>query len=213
MDRKYNFKNIKRLGVVLIVSGPSGAGKSTICKRVMKEDVNLVFSISCTTGNGREPRKGEINGVDYNFITVEEFEKLIKKDAFIEYANVHSNYYGTLKSEVYERVENGQDVLLDIDVQGALKIKDSAGNDEMLKKCAEYIFIAPANGEILEKRLRGRNTDSEEVIQRRLTNSLNELQKFSEYDYLIINDDLDKAVNEFKALLATLKNKTIRINA
>jgi guanylate kinase len=207
MDKKYNFGNIKRLGAVLIISGPSGAGKSTICKCVMSNDSNLVFSISCTT---RQPRKGEIDGIDYNFVSIEKFESLISNDAFIEYANVHGNYYGTLKSEIYRRIENGQDVLLDIDVQGALKIKESAADDEMLKKCTEYVFVAPPNGQVLEARLRGRQTDAENVIQKRLANSLKEIEMFSEYDYLIINDNVENAVKEFQSVLAALRNKIIR---
>jgi guanylate kinase len=209
MEKQYNFKNFERLGVVLIISGPSGTGKSTICKQVMNDDNNLAFSISCTT---RQPRKGEANGIDYNFINIEEFEKLISEDAFIEYANVHGNYYGTLKDEVYKRVNAGHDVLLDIDVQGALKIKASAENDKMLKKCAEYIFVAPPDADVLEKRLRGRKTDSEEVIQKRLTNSLGELRKYTAYSYLIINDNLDNAVNELKSILNSLRIKISRFS-
>ena len=207
--KKFDFKKLKRLGIILIVSGPSGAGKSTICKRVMNEDSNLVFSISCTT---RKPRPGEVDGVDYKFITVERFEELIKQDEFIEYANVHGNYYGTLKSEVFSRIRQGLDVLLDIDVQGALNIKNSQQCDELLKKCAEYIFIAPPDSDELEKRLRGRGTEKEDVIAIRLKNSLWEVSKFNEYDYLIVNNEVDIAVEELKAVVKTLRIKTERFN-
>ena len=206
---KFNFKNLKRMGMILIASGPSGAGKSTICKKVMEEDTNLVFSISCTT---RPPREGEVDGVDYKFISVDRFKELIEQDAFIEHAKVHNNYYGTLKSEVYSRVREGYDVLLDIDVQGALNIQKTAVEEDMLKLCAEYIFISPIDSETLAKRLRGRASDSEEVINTRLKNSLWEVGNHDAYDYLIVNDELDKAVDDFKAVLTALRLKTKRIH-
>ncbi|MCF7790448.1 MAG: guanylate kinase [Victivallales bacterium] len=204
----FNFSKISRSGMILIVSGPSGAGKSTICRRVIEKNSNLNFSISCTT---RQPRMNETDGIDYSFMDVSKFEKLISENAFLEYAEVHGNYYGTLKREVYERISYGQDILLDIDVQGALKIKNAALNDNILQKCAEYIFITPPDNKILEKRLRGRGTDSEEVIQKRLEKSLWEVNKNSEYEYLIVNDTIEKAVKDFEILYSAFKMKTCRM--
>ena len=203
----FNFNNYKQLGAILVVSGPSGAGKSTICKELLKNK-NLHFSISCTT---RKPRPGEINGKDYFFITVDEFEKRIENNEFIEYADVHGNYYGTLKKEVIQLVEKGCNVLLDVDVQGAMKIKKTALNDEFLKKCTEYIFIAPPSFNELEKRLRGRGTELEDVVLKRLTNAKKELELCMEYDYLVVNKVAENAVDEMNSILVSLNKKTKRI--
>ncbi len=203
----FNFKNYKRFGAVLVVSGPSGAGKSTICKELL-EGNNLHFSISCTT---RKPRPGEIHGKHYYFITIEEFEKRIENNEFIEHANVHGNYYGTLKKEVLDLIKKGNNVLLDVDVQGAMKIKETSLDDEILKKCTEYIFIAPPSFAELEKRLRGRGTEPEEVILKRLHNARKELEFCWKYDYLVVNEIVEKALNEMNAILISLNKKTKRI--
>ena len=173
------------LGALYVVSGPSGAGKSTVCKLV-RERLGINLSISATS---RKPRNGEQEGVDYFFITAEEFERKIKNGDFLEYANVHGNYYGTLKSEVEERLKRGEKVLLEIDVQGGVQVKDKFPE-------ANLIFFKTANEEELEKRLRGRNTDSEEVIQARLKNSLKELEYESKYDRVIINNEIEQACND-----------------
>ncbi len=199
-------KNI-RLGTILIVSGPSGVGKSTILGKVREFFPDLTFSVSCTT---RQPREGEQNGVHYNFISREEFERLIAENQFIEHADVFGNYYGTLRSEVIDRAVNGKDVFLDIDVQGALQIKEHTKNDYTLQRCSEFIFIAPPSVEILEKRLRGRGTEDEAQLTRRLGEAKKELSKWNQYDYTIINDDLDRAVKEFVAIIEASHAKTSR---
>ena len=204
---EFDMSKYSRLGVVLVVSGPSGAGKSTICKKVIRDN-NLYFSISCTT---RKPRTGEVHGIDYYFISEGEFKEKIKRNEFIEYADVHGNYYGTLRSEVVEAAVSGKNVLLDIDVQGALRIKKTAVNDDLLKKCVEYIFIAPPNFNELEKRLRGRGTETEEVIQKRLNNAKQELTYCLEYEYLVINEEVEDAVKEMNSILVALTKKTLRI--
>jgi len=166
-------------GKLFIVSGPSGSGKSTVTKLV-KDRLNIPLSISATT---RKPRNGEIDGKDYFFLTKETFEQKIKNDEFYEYANVHGNYYGTLKEVVESNLNKGLNVILEIDVQGALIAKEK-------KKDAVLVFFRTKDMETLEKRLRNRNTDTEEVIQTRLKNALKELEYEKKYDYTIINNDI-----------------------
>ena len=169
-------------GKLFIVSGPSGSGKSTVTKLV-KNRLNIPLSISATT---REPRNGEMNGKDYFFLTKEAFEQKIKNDEFYEYANVHGNYYGTLKEVVESNLNKGLNVILEIDVQGALIAKEK-------KKDAVLVFFRTKDMETLEKRLRNRNSDSEEVIQTRLKNALKELEYEKKYDYTIINNDIEES--------------------
>ncbi len=200
-------KEIKRLGIALIVSGPSGSGKSSISREVMKRHPEVAFSISCTT---RSPRSGERNGVDYHFLSLEEFRKKIEAGEFIEYAQVHGNFYGTLKSEVEKRVTQGIDVILDIDVQGAAKVHELCRESEIFRDAAEFVFVAPPSHAELERRLRGRGTDAEEVILKRLENSKLEISHWREYSYLLINDEFEEAVRKFDALLAAFRMSTKR---
>lgn len=201
-------KKPERLGIALIVSGPSGTGKSTVCEKLKRLEPDLKFSISCTT---RSPRPGELNGKEYHFILEEEFRSNIDKNLFIEHAAVHGNLYGTLRSEIIDRVTSGEDVLLDIDVQGAMQIKKYAENDEILKKCIEMVFIGPPNFKELEKRLRARATESEESIRIRLQNARTELEKWNEYGFLVINKELDKAVADMKAFIDVMHKSTKRL--
>ena len=168
-------------GILLVVSGPSGAGKGTICNEIRNIYPELNYSISMTT---RTARVGEEEGVSYFFRSKEEFERLIKEDAFLEYACVYGNYYGTLKKTVEENLEKGLNVILEIDVQGALIAKDK-------KKDAVLVFFKTKDTKILEERLRGRKTDSEEVIKKRLENALKELEFENKYDYTVINEDIE----------------------
>ena len=172
-------------GKLFIVSGPSGSGKSTVTKLV-KDRLNIPLSISATT---RKPRNGEIDGKDYFFLTKETFEQKIKNDEFYEYAEVHGNYYGTLKKTVEENLDKGLNVILEIDVQGALIAKEK-------KKDAVLVFFRTKDMDILEKRLRDRKTDSEEVIQTRLKNAETELKYEDKYNYTIINENLDDSIQE-----------------
>ena len=196
-----NFDISERLGMVIVVSGASGTGKSTICGRVRKDMPELGFSVSCTT---RSPRPGEQDSVDYYYISRDEFEKRIEAGKFIEHAEVFSNYYGTLRSEVIDQVEAGRNVFLDIDIQGALQIRQAALNDPVLKKCCEFIFIVPPSMAELEKRLRGRASDSEEQICQRLAKAEHEISFWRTYDYLIVNDELERAVSEMENLIRSL---------
>jgi len=198
----------KRLGIVIVVSGASGTGKSTICGQVRKDMPELGFSVSCTT---RPPRQGEKDSVDYHYISKEEFKKRVDAGDFIEYAEVFSNYYGTLRSEVIDQVEAGKDVFLDIDIQGALQIQRATENDPVLKKCCEFIFVIPPSMVELEKRLRGRSSDSEEQISQRLEKAGHEISFCRKYDYLIVNDELNDAVNEIESLIRALRLNTKRM--
>jgi len=183
-----DIKNKK--GKLFVISGPSGAGKGTLREHALADVKNLVYSISCTT---RQPREGEVDGVQYRFITHEKFKEDIEKNLFLEYAHVHSDFYGTLKADVIKELDAGKNVLLEIDVQGALQVREKI-NDAIL------IFIAPPSIEELERRLRDRHTETEENLKLRLSNALKELELKDKYDYVIINDNLEKASQELKNL-------------
>ena len=178
-------------GSLFIVSAPSGAGKTTILRRVMAEVGGMVFAVSHTT---RSPRPGEQDGRDYFFVNQEDFLRMRDEGGFVEWAEVHGNYYGTSRSMLDSVMAEGTDVLHDIDVQGARKIRESGME-------AVYIFILPPSLEVLEQRLRGRDSDPEEVIGRRLHNAVAEVEGYFEYDYVILNDDLEQALGDFKAVV------------
>ncbi len=178
-------------GKTFIISGPSGVGKSTVLRELFKGRDDLYFSISATT---REPREGEEDGVHYHFIDVSRFQELIEADALLEYAEYVGNFYGTPKKYVDKAMNDGKDVILDIEVQGALQV--CAKRPETVR-----IFIAPPSWEELEKRLKGRGTDSEEKIQKRLLRAKTELQTADVYDYFVINDTVDRAVREINAIM------------
>jgi guanylate kinase len=197
-----------RLGIALVVSGPSGSGKSSICKRVLEGKDGLCFSVSCTT---RAPRPGELDGRDYYFLSKEDFQAKLAAGEFIEHAEVHGNFYGTLKSEVIRRVSYGMDVILDIDVQGARQFRKLEAGDELLKRCAEYVFVAPPSHAELERRLRGRGTETEETVQRRLANSKRELEAWRDYGYIIVNEQLDASVQRMVSLIDSFRLSTARL--
>jgi len=179
-----------RSGKLIIVSAPSGTGKTTLCNRLLEDFKNrLMLSVSCTT---RSPRKGDQHGRDYFFISKDEFKDKIDKKAFAEWAEVHGNFYGTLKETIQNCWANGQSVLLEIDVQGAASLKKTYPDRYF------SAFIQPPNLEELERRLRGRGTDSEEVIQRRLKNARDEISRAGEFDKVITNDNLERAYTELK---------------
>lgn len=174
---------------MIVICAPSGTGKSTLLSRLKSDFPDLKWSVSCTT---RPTRTGEEHGKDYFFIKVESFEKQIADDEFIEWAKVHSNYYGTSKRFIEEGIKTGKQMLFDLDVQGADAMKKIYGEQ------AQVIFIEPPSIEELEKRLLARGTDSIEVIQERIKNAREELKNKDKYDYLILNDDVDKAYQKLK---------------
>jgi guanylate kinase len=195
-----------RYGTALVVSGPSGTGKTSVCKKLLAREEALHFSVSCTT---RPPRPNEVDGKDYYFLSREEFTQRIREGAFIEFAEVHGNYYGTLRREVEQYVLNGEDVLLDIDVQGAREIRNEIFNT-VLGYCTIYAYVGPPSFNEMERRLRGRGTDDDDVIARRLENAVNELKAWREYDYMVINDDLDTAVENLHSILKAGEFMTAR---
>ncbi|MDN5096181.1 guanylate kinase [Aliarcobacter butzleri] len=178
-------------GAILIISGPSGCGKSTLLKEVYKNISDYYFSISTTT---REPRIGEVNGVDYFFVSKEEFEEDIKKGNFLEYAKVHDNYYGTSLKPIINALNEGKLVIFDIDVQGHHLVRKKM-NDSVTS-----VFITTPSLKVLEERLNNRNSDSLEVIEKRVKNAKKEIEFFDEYDYFIVNDNLESASNELVSI-------------
>ncbi|MDN5108213.1 guanylate kinase [Aliarcobacter butzleri] len=178
-------------GAILIISGPSGCGKSTLLKEVYKNISDYYFSISTTT---REPRVGEVNGVDYFFVSKEEFEEDIKKGNFLEYAKVHDNYYGTSLKPIIKALNEGKLVIFDIDVQGHHLVRKKM-NDSVTS-----VFITTPSLKVLEERLNNRNSDSLEVIEKRVKNAKKEIEFFDDYDYFIVNDNLESASNELVSI-------------
>jgi len=193
---------MKRRGILIILTSPSGAGKTSILEGILKKDSSIEYSVSVTT---RPIRKGEINHVNYHFVSVEEFKKLIEQGVFYEWAIVHNNYYGTRRDVVENKVEKGIDVLFDIDVQGALNVKKQS-------KDAVLIFIIAPSLKILEERLRNRGTDSEEVIQGRLMNARKEMEKMPEFDYIVVNDKLEETIEKVWAIIVAERQKTKRLD-
>ncbi|MDA3971846.1 MAG: guanylate kinase [Desulfobulbaceae bacterium] len=187
-------------GNIIILSAPSGTGKTTILRKIMPELGHISFSISHTT---RKARVGEKNGVDYHFVDQEEFLRLKEQGEFIEWAEVHGNYYGTSVLSVVQLQEQGQDVVLDIDIQGARQVREKLPE-------ASSIFIIPPSWEEQEKRLRGRGTDDETTIHLRLTNAKAELKDIDLYDFVVVNDTIDDAAAMFKAIILTLRAKQRR---
>ena len=187
-------------GLLIVVSGASGTGKGTVCKKILADLPAVAYSISATT---RAPRPGEVDGREYYFLSVAEFKSWIADGKFLEHAEVYGNFYGTPLNKIEERLNRGEDILLEIDVQGALNVK---------RKCPEgiYIFLLPPSLEELKRRIEGRGTETPESLARRLKNAVAEIKIGLEYDYVVVNDSIDKAVDEIKAILTAERLKVAR---
>ena len=198
---------MKTKSLFIVMSAPSGCGKSTLIDMLLQEYPDIVYSISCTT---REPRGEEEDGLDYHFLSKERFEELIAENAFIEYANVHGNYYGTLKSPIVEVLAEGNSMIMDIDVQGAAKVRDyvrSLPNSDAMKAGYVDIFIDPPSMEELRNRLEGRGTDSQATIEKRLANAEGEIQRAGEYMFRVTNDDLAIAYKRLCDLIDAMSGR------
>ena len=198
---------MKTKPLFIVLSAPSGCGKSTLVDMLLQEYPDICYSISCTT---REPRGEEEDGLDYHFKTKERFEELIKEDAFIEYAKVHDNYYGTLKSPIQEVLAEGNSMILDIDVQGAAKVREfvrNLPNTDPMKIGYVDIFINPPSMEELRRRLEGRGTDTPAAIEKRLANAEGEMARANEYMYRVTNDDLGIAYKRLCDLIDALSGR------
>ncbi|WP_417318124.1 guanylate kinase [Emcibacter sp.] len=193
--------DIKRRGLLLVLSSPSGAGKSTLSRLLLEKDGAVTMSISSTT---RPPRPGEKDGVDYNFVTIPEFEELVEKDGFLEHARVFDNYYGTPAAPVEKALSEGRDILFDIDWQGTQQLAQKAKGDLV------RVFILPPSKDELEHRLKSRAQDSDEVVAKRMSKANQEISHWAEYDYIIVNDDLEKAEQELFSILKAERLKRER---
>ncbi len=178
-------------GFLLIISGPAGTGKGTVCKQLLERNKDIVYSISATT---RKPRVGEVDGVNYFFLDEDKFKEMVGKDEFLEHAYVHTNYYGTPKKFVMDEIEKGEIVLLEIDVQGALQIKNNYSE-------AVFVFLLPPTMEELKNRIVKRGTETEEDINRRFENAFKELDFVGKYDYFVINDKVEDAVSDIESII------------
>ena len=187
-------------GLLIVVSGASGTGKGTVCKKILDDMPEVAYSISATT---RLPRPGEVDGREYYFLSRDEFKAWIADEKFLEFAEVYGNFYGTPLNKIEERLNRGEDILLEIDVQGALNVK---------RKCPEgvYIFLLPPSIEELKRRIEGRGTETPESLQRRLANAVAEIKIGREYNYVVVNDSVENAVAKIKAILVAERCKVER---
>ncbi len=188
-------------GLLIVVSGPSGAGKGTICKALLEKHDDLFISVSATT---RQPRAGEVDGVNYHFITKEDFIKRVEQKDFLEYAEVYGNYYGTPKSKVEEMLDSGKNVILEIDIQGALKVKENF-------KEGVFIFILPPSMEELKQRIIKRGSETPESLMRRFKSAYQEINYISKYNYAVVNDVVDVAVSKIEGIITAEKCRVDRI--
>ncbi len=194
---------MKEPGLLLVISGPSGSGKGTLCSRLLQRRPEIVVSVSATT---RERRAGEIEGKNYYYISQEEFASRIREGLFLEYAQVFDQYYGTPRDKVLEQLQENRDVILEIDIQGAMQVKKAYSQ-------AVFIFIVPPSMQVLKERIMNRDRESIEEIERRLRESKKELTYIDQYDYVIINDKIETAVDKLEAIILAEKCRSRHISA
>ncbi|MZK50718.1 guanylate kinase [Clostridium beijerinckii] len=191
----------KGRGLLIVISGPSGAGKGTICKRFMEKNKDVMLSVSATT---RSPRAGEVEGINYFFMSKEQFVEKIESNDFLEYAEVYDNYYGTPKSNVEEMLEDGKDVILEIDIQGALEVKENTRE-------GVFVFILPPSMEELKQRIINRGSETQESLMKRFKSAYKEINFISKYNYAVVNDKVEIAVEKLEAIISAEKCRVDRI--
>ncbi|ABR33323.1 guanylate kinase [Clostridium beijerinckii] len=191
----------KGRGLLIVISGPSGAGKGTICKRFMEKNKDVMLSVSATT---RSPRAGEVEGINYFFMSKEQFVEKIESNDFLEYAEVYDNYYGTPKSNVEEMLQSGKDVILEIDIQGALKVKENTRE-------GVFVFILPPSMEELKQRIINRGSETNESLMKRFKSAYKEINFISKYNYAVVNDKVEIAVEKLEAIISAEKCRVDRI--
>ena len=188
-------------GIMLVVSGPSGVGKGTVCKYLTDRESDIFLSVSATS---RNPRPGEEEGKHYYFVTPEKFKEMIDNDEFLEYANYITSSYGTPKAPCFEHLKNGNSVILEIEVQGGTKVKEKHPDTVM-------IFMVPPDMETLKERLRGRGTESDEIIEKRIKRAYEEFDYLDKYDYIVVNDDIERAAMRIKSIICAEQQKRSRV--
>lgn len=188
-------------GLLIVISGPSGAGKGTICKNLLEREPQLCLSVSATT---RSPREGEVDGVNYHFMTKEDFKHKIEEGDFIEYAQVYDNFYGTPKSNVEKLLNEGKDVILEIDIQGALKVKENFDS-------GVFIFILPPSMEELKQRIIKRGSETPESLMKRFKSAYKEINFVSRYNYAVVNDEVEEATDKLEAIILAEKCRVDRL--
>ena len=193
---------MSKRGMLIVISGPSGAGKGTICKALLERDKNLFVSVSATT---RAPRDGEVDGVNYHFLTKKDFFDKVNKDEFLEYAEIYGNYYGTLKENLDETLSEGKNVILEIDIQGALSVKENS--EEGI-----FIFILPPSMEELKNRIINRGSETEESLHQRFLSAYQEINYISKYNYAVVNDTVKNAVDKVEDIIFAEECRVSRID-
>lgn len=187
-------------GLLIVISGPSGTGKGTICKKIVEKYNNINLSVSATT---RKPRVGEIEGISYYYKSKNEFENMIKNGEFLEYAQIYDNYYGTPKKTIFDEIEKGNDIILEIEMQGAMQIKKAYPE-------AVFVFILPPSLNELKNRIVGRGTETDEQIEKRFNSAYNEIKLVGEYDYFVFNNVVEKSVEDIANIIIAEKMKVMR---
>ncbi|MDD7183522.1 guanylate kinase [Peptostreptococcus porci] len=191
---------VKKKGLLIVISGPSGAGKGTICKKLVEKHEKISLSVSATT---RKPREGEIEGVSYYYKSKSEFENMIDNDEFLEFAKIYENYYGTPKKTIFDEISKGNDVILEIEMQGAMQVKKSYPE-------AVFVFILPPSLSELKSRIVGRGTETNAQIEMRFNSAYNEIKLVGEYDYFVFNNVVEKSVEDIEKIIMSEKMKVIR---